>query len=136
MADAWGGGGAQITIPADPPAPASMEFRKVRIAAVAENPFTGQQQVQDWQAEYMAGSVSLPPLTRAQAADWVAFLEDLQGVVNVFQFGAAFAAAYPETLMAGSPPAQRYWRLKSNESSWRVEADRYTRITFEVREAL
>jgi hypothetical protein len=119
-----------VTIPTSPPAPASIEFTQIDNVAISVSPFTGQQQTQDWQATYMEASVSLPPLTYAQAQAWVTFLRNLKGVAGVFQFGSAFTAAYSADL------GTRYWRLKSNARKWSVTNARLYGIQFDVREAL
>ncbi len=119
-----------ITIPSSPPAPSSIEFVQIDIVALSKSSFTGQQQVQDWQASYMEASVSLPPLTDAQAIEWIAFLRDLKGVANVFQFTAEFAAAYPDSV------GDRYWRLKSNQRKWSITEARLYGIQFDIMEAL
>src|SRR4051794_28311310 len=99
-----------VTMPTTP-WPAGVEFATNSIVATSTNPFNGQQQIQDFNAAYMEGSISLPPLTQAQAALWIAFLESCKGTACVFQFPSAFAAAFPETLTSDGT-AQRYWRLK------------------------
>jgi len=119
-----------IDIPTDPPAPQSIEFSVFDVVALSRSPFTGQQQVQDWNATFMEANVSLPPLTADQAEAWISFLRDLKGVANVFQFGADFAAAYPSSI------GDRYWRLKSNQRKWSVGEARVFGIQFEVMEAL
>ena len=53
-----------VTLPTDPPAPASIDFTLQDLVASVDNPFTGQQQFQDWQASFIEWSVSMPPLTR------------------------------------------------------------------------
>lgn len=122
-----------ITMPTDP-WPASMEFATNSLVAANTNPFTGQQQIQDWNAAYMEASVSLPPLTQTQAASWVAFLKACKGVTNVFQFPAGLAAAFPESLTSDGT-AQRYWRLKTNQARWSLRQAAIYGITFEIREA-
>src|ERR1041385_4715845 len=119
-----------IDIPADPPAPQSIEFSQIDIVAQSISPFTGQQQLQDWNANYMEASVSLPPLTDAQAQAWIQFLRDLKGMANVFKFSDAFVAAYESSI------GNRYWRLKSNQRKWSISEARVYGISFEIREAL
>lgn len=117
-------------MPTDPPSPQSMEFSVVDIVAVSRSAFTGQQQIQDWQATYMEASVSLPPLTIAQADAWITFLRDLKGMANVFQFQTAFSSAYSSSI------GSRYWRLKSNQRKWSITEARVYGIQFEIMEAL
>lgn len=73
-----------LTMPASP-APVRSSIRLVRKTAVAESPFTGQQQVYAhpyalWQMEF-----TLPPMTPAQAGAWKAFIVQLQGRRGSFQ---------------------------------------------------
>lgn len=122
-------------MPTGPAAPASFEFSWNALAAANTNPFTGQQQVQDWQAHFMEVSVSLPPMYQSGAQAWLTFLEALDGVANVFQFSTALCTAYPAELTSdGSTP--RYWCLKSNRQQWAVKRGSIYSITFEIREAI
>ena len=91
-----------IVAPSTPPSPASMEFTLQDIVASVDNPFTAQQQFQDWQASYLEASVSMPPLTAAQAPAWIAFLMSLRGTLNVFQMGDPLRST-PQGSGAGSP---------------------------------
>jgi len=120
--------GSAITIPAYPPAPSSFEFAVGEIAAGPPNPFTGQQIIHDWGTAPDEISVSWPPMTAAQAADWKTFLRALKGMVNYFAFSTAFTTAYPEF-------ASKNWRLKDNQVRWQVDGNRTYLLTFEAREA-
>ena len=91
-----------IPMPAAPPAPATMEFTALDTVAVSISPFTGQQQVQDWQASFMEASVSMPALTPAQAPAWIAFLMACRGQANVFQLGDPLAVK-PQGSGLGTP---------------------------------
>jgi hypothetical protein len=119
-----------VPIPSYPPAPASIEFSQVDAAAASLSPFTFQQQVQRWAGSYRKASVTMPAMTDTNAQAWVAFLVALNGIANCFQFGAAFAAAYP--LSIGS----RYWCLTSNERKWSINSNRAYGMQFEIREVL
>jgi len=127
-----------IPIPSYPPAPASIECSQVDAVAASLSPFTFQQQVQQWgvggsppsPSTYRKASVTMPAMSDANAQAWVAFLVSLNGVANCFQFGAAFAAAYP--LSIGS----RYWCLTSNERKWSINSNRAYGMQFEIREVL
>jgi hypothetical protein len=118
-----------ITIPAIPAAPSSIEFTVSDAVALSISPFTGQQQVQNWGSLPMEASVSLPPLPIAVAENWITFLRALNGMANVFQFGASFAGVYASSV------GTRYWRLKSNQRKWSVGNARLFGIQFELREA-
>lgn len=122
-----------IVMPGTPPAPASFEMAWVDIAGANTSPFNGQQQVQYWSGPWQEGSVSMPPMIYAIGQEWIAFLQNLQGINNVFQFSAAFQAAYPnEFNISGA----KYYRLKSNVRKWSVSNQRVYGISFEFRTAL
>ena len=91
-----------VTTPLVPAAPASIEFTLQDIVASTLNPFTGQEQFQDWQSSYLEASVSMPPLTGKQTPAWVAFLMSLRGTLNVFQLGDPLLTA-PQGSALGTP---------------------------------
>lgn len=119
-----------VPMPSAPAAPASIEFSVFDPVAISKSPFTGQQQVQRWGFSWMEASVSMPPLTKAQAQAWVQWLRDLNGMANVFQFGTAFDVAYNESVKS------KYWRLKSNTRKWSISEARMYGIQFDIQEAL
>ncbi len=117
------------------PAPADIQIERYHASAMTESPFTYQQQVQDWGYGKWEGTVSLPPMNETDAAPWIAFLEALNGVVNVFVFPDDLVSAWPSLgLASGSPPVATYWRLKS--SSWRrtlgVGSERFYGLSFQI----
>jgi hypothetical protein len=59
----------------------------VSIVGAVPNPFTGRQQIQGWQAGYWEAVVTMPPMLRSTAEQWVALLAQAQGMNNVFYFG-------------------------------------------------
>jgi hypothetical protein len=75
-----------IAMPAAP-APRSIEFTAQDVVAVSISPFTGQQQIQDWQAGWLEASVTMPPMPEETARAWTAFLLSLRGMANAFEFG-------------------------------------------------
>ena len=123
--------GSLIAMPAYPSAPASIEPAYNRIAAAARSIFTGQIQISDFGPGPMEVSFSLPAMTQANGANWIAFLKALKGQVNYFQFGAVFLGSYPELDLGG-----RYWRLKTNQSKFPIGNDRVYRITIDAIEAI
>jgi hypothetical protein len=87
--------------------PSSPGFRQVDwtatdIAAVANAPFTGAQQVQSWQAAYLSGTVTMPPMKRNQANAWIAFILECQGQSNSFFIGDSLGAV-PQGSALGVP---------------------------------
>ena len=69
-----------------PSAPAFQKARwsLKRVTAVSESPFTGQQQVYDYGYAPWTATLSLPPMLRADAANWEAFMMKLHGRVGTF----------------------------------------------------
>lgn len=120
--------GSLITIPTFPPAPARFDYIGGEIAASAVSIFTGAVQINDWGKAPVAISFSWPPMTQAQFAAWVTFLDSLHGIVNYFAFGSTFTTAYAQF-------SGKDWRLKSNNYTYSVDEDRMVRLTFEAREA-
>lgn len=127
--------GWMIVTPPSSPMPATMEAAYIQIAAANTNPFTGQQQVQSWGAQYQELSVSFAPMTQSSAQAWIAFLKSCSGIANVFQFPSSFAGAFPESLTTDGVD-QPYWRLKENQSKWSVKRASIYGLTFECREAI
>lgn len=119
-----------VTIPAFPPAPASFQATGAAAVAMSRSPFTFQQQVQDWGGSQRRFSISMPPIDYTHAQDWIAFLISLRGSSKVFQFTAAFRAAYPNDF------GDTYWCLAKNDVSWSVGENRYYGFSFEIEEVL
>ena len=69
-----------------PSAPAFQKARwsLKRVTAVSESPFTGQQQVYDYGYALWTATLTLPPMLRAEAANWEAFMMKLHGRVGTF----------------------------------------------------
>lgn len=91
-----------IPTPTSPAGPATIDFTAVDTVAISISPFTGQQQVQNWNASYLEASVSMPALTHSKAQDWIAFLLSLEGVAHVFQMGDPLGRS-PRGSAAGAP---------------------------------
>ena len=69
-------------------AAASISFSMSDNVATVVNPFTQQTQTQTWAGgDLWMATVTLPPMNRATAAPWLAFLAALRGSQNVFQLG-------------------------------------------------
>jgi hypothetical protein len=124
-----------VTMPTTPPAPASFEFALDSVTGVTTNPFSGQQQIQDWSASWLEASVSYASMHAAAANAWYWFLLSCKGPACVFTFPTAVCAQFPNELTTdGTTP--RYWRLKGNQTKWGVKVGGFYSITFEIREAL
>lgn len=61
-------------------------FSLSRAIGVTASPFTGKYRTQEFDLVHWAGSVTLPPLSRSQAAEWQSFLLESTGVANYFNF--------------------------------------------------
>jgi len=89
------------------PAPASVQFDMADAVATVRSTFTGQMQAQGWPgADALSGTVTMPPLTQAQADDWIAFLMELRGMANAFQIGDPMKST-PRGTGGALPPRRR-----------------------------
>ena len=113
------------------PSVRSIEFTQNQITGVVTSPFTGQQQLLDWQAGYAEASLELPPLTTAESTSWLAFIMACRGPMSVFQLPSLLAGLVP----SGMAPAG-YWRLKNGANKWSVTLPFIYGLHFEIREAL
>lgn len=98
-------GGLSVNLVALPAAPGlrSVEFKMHDSVAASPRSFTGQMQVQAWPgADMWSGTLTLPPLTAAQADVWEAALMQLRGIQNAFQIGNPLKAV-PRGTVAGTP---------------------------------
>ncbi len=75
-----------ITIPTTPGFTDS-SFSLYRAIAVSASPFSGKQRVQEYDAVFWQGRVSLPPMNREQASSWQSFFLNIEGNKNYFLFG-------------------------------------------------
>lgn len=94
-----------ITYPLTPPAsPAPRHFRLSRSAVVGvhTSPFTLSEQVQRHAGQRWGLSVSLPPMKRDAAEEWIAFLVALNGIEGTFVMGDPAGAA-PRGVATGTP---------------------------------
>lgn len=68
------------------------------------SPFSQSGYIQQWQgADLWTGQCSLPPMTRAQAAPWIAFLAECRGKLCCFSLGDPLGTS-PAGAAAGSTP--------------------------------
>jgi len=54
---------------------------------MSQSPFTGSQQVYEWPGEWWEAEFTLPPMSRTQAEQWIAFLTALRGSYGTFIIG-------------------------------------------------
>tara|TARA_R110000824_G_scaffold24195_2_gene85579 strand:- start:4147 stop:4779 length:633 start_codon:yes stop_codon:yes gene_type:complete len=67
--------------------PQATAFRIKRAVGMSESVFTGSQQVYQFAGEWWEAEVTLPPLTRAYASDWLASLISLRGIFGTMYLG-------------------------------------------------
>jgi hypothetical protein len=96
-----------ITYPIAPPnlsgiGPQKFVLRMVDVIAETVSQFTGGQQEQQWAGQWWELEMTLPPLTRAQAEPWFAFLAALHGKLGTFQMGDYNAQTPRGTAAPGS----------------------------------
>ena len=66
---------------------ASASMTAKSVVGVSRSPFTGAQQVQKHQGQWWEFQASLPPMARATAEEWIAFLLSLNGMQGTFLLG-------------------------------------------------
>jgi hypothetical protein len=66
---------------------ANVALRAANVVALSQSPFTFRQQVFKHQGERWEATISLPPLPRADAENWVSFLLALKGQSGTFLLG-------------------------------------------------
>lgn len=111
--------------------PRTLEWTQVNLVGSSLNPFTGQQQVQDWNASWMEGTVTLPPISNPTfAADWVSFLLGCKGMASVFALPAAWSEFLPPVTTVG------YYSLKNNTPKYSISEAMFYGVQFDIREAV
>lgn len=80
----------------------SIDLRMINAVAVSQSPFTFATQVQAYGGEMWQADVTLPPMKRAQAEVWVAFLASLRGQFGTFLMGDPNGAT-PRGAVGGTP---------------------------------
>lgn len=76
-----------VTMPVLPTAPKSIEWGKSNKVGLTDSPFTGQQQIQDWNNSWPEISLSYAAIPELYGPQWDAFMMALRGSANIFQFG-------------------------------------------------
>lgn len=120
-----------VSMPSSP-APKTVEFSTNSSVALSTSPFTAQQQIQNWGASWMEATVTLPPMTQTDAANWTAFFLACNGPACVFLLSnSTFAGLVPSGAVPGT-----YWRIKGNTIKWSVTEGVLFNCQFEIREAI
>lgn len=97
-----------ISYPYDPPSTPgyrAVEYTPRSVAGMSESPFTLAQQVQVHQGEALALAVELPPMTRDEAEEWIAWRLAQRGRYGYFRLAVDPTAAAPRGTISGSPVA-------------------------------
>jgi hypothetical protein len=81
---------------------AEIELRANNVVGVSQSPFTYKQQVVQHQGQRWEASVSIPPVRKDLAEEWVAFLISLKGPVGTFYLGDPNMATPRGTISAGA----------------------------------
>jgi len=79
------------------------KWRYIKLIGITESEFTKQQQVTVWPGDALEADVQLPPMERAEAADWLAFLMENDGGSNEFYLGPDGAEKNPRGTATGTP---------------------------------
>jgi hypothetical protein len=81
---------------------AEIELRANNVVGVSQSPFTFAQQVVQHQGQRWEASVSIPPVRKDLAEEWIAFLISLKGPVGRFYMGDPNMATPRGTISAGA----------------------------------
>ena len=81
---------------------AEIELRANNVVGVSQSPFTYKQQVVQHQGQRWEASVSIPPVRKDLAEEWIAFLISLKGPVGRFYMGDPNMATPRGTISAGA----------------------------------
>jgi len=79
-----------------------IELRANNVVGVSQSPFTYKQQVVQHQGQRWEASVSIPPVRKDLAEEWIAFLISLKGPVGTFYLGDPNMATPRGTISAGA----------------------------------
>lgn len=66
---------------------ANITFSAENVVAISQSPFTLSQQIIAHKGQRWSASISLPPMKRVDAEEWIAFLLSLNGPVGTFLLG-------------------------------------------------
>jgi hypothetical protein len=79
-----------------------IELRANNVVGVSQSPFTYKQQVVQHQGQRWEASVSIPPVRKDLAEEWIAFLISLKGPVGTFYLGDPNMATPRGTILSGT----------------------------------
>ena len=79
-----------------------IDLRANNVVGVSQSPFTYKQQVVQHQGQRWEASVSIPPVRKDLAEEWIAFLISLKGPVGTFYLGDPNMATPRGTILSGT----------------------------------
>jgi len=88
--------------PPGTPVPQSVSLRPTATTGLSISPYTSQAQVYQYQGQVWQMDVRLPPMRRAEAEDWIAFLLSLNGRYGTFTYGDP-TSNVPRGTVPGTP---------------------------------
>ena len=93
-----------VTYPANMPTSGvtSIEWTNTTSSLISRSPFSLKGQAQSWGGAIRFASITVENLNRAQAQDWLGFLDSLNGTIGTFLFGDPMAAT-PQGSGGGGP---------------------------------
>lgn len=90
-----------LSIPTSPK-PSAVRWFEINVVGQSISPYTLQRQVYEWPGSAWGIQVAIDPLTREEAANWIAFLSALRGTRGTFYFGDILFSA-PRGTGSGTP---------------------------------
>jgi hypothetical protein len=90
-----------INLPSTP-APTEIRIKPRAIVSLAVSPFSGAQQAYQHQGQFWQADVTMPEMSRAYAAPWMAAFLQLNGRYGTFRLGNA-ATQTPQGVATGTP---------------------------------
>lgn len=91
-----------LSLPTTVPQAARVELTAQSSVGISTSPFTFSSQRQEYEGMYWGISVTLPPMIRADAEEWMSFLLKLNGPTGTFLIGDKLGKT-PRGVATGSP---------------------------------
>lgn len=82
--------------------PRSIELRAVNAVAYSQSPFTFAGQAHAYQGQMWQADITLPPMRRTAAEQWIAFLLSLRGQFGTFLLGDTTCSSIRGTATSGT----------------------------------
>lgn len=91
-----------LSLPSSPPGFRTFDMSGHAAVGITQSPFTGSQQIFEWPGAWWSAKVSLPPMVRANAERWIAFMLALRGQSGTFLLGDPLGKT-PRGIATGTP---------------------------------